>query len=80
MDIRAVYNLAFALTTFKSDRFYDAIRAVEALADDLIMELPPEASVIFTEILTHGSAWGDECYARLMRLAQARWIGAQGLG
>ena len=72
VDIHTIYNLAFALTAFKSEAFYRTIRAVQALADDLILELPPDVPVIFTEILTHGSDWGDEAHGRLLDLAKAR--------
>ena len=72
LDVHTVYNLAFALTKFKSPLFYDTTRRVWAVADERILALPEGVPLVVTEVLTHGSAWADEAWARLERLAEAR--------
>jgi len=72
LDIHSVYNIAFALTAFKSEAFYETIRAVQAVADRRIRELPKDVPVILTEILTEGTAWSNECLQRLLDLGKDR--------
>ncbi|WP_269581303.1 AAA family ATPase [Roseibium sp. Sym1] len=72
LDIHSVYNIAFALTDFKSDAFYETIRSVQAIADHRICELPPGVPVVLTEILTEGAAWSEECLQRLLDLGSRR--------
>ncbi len=72
LDNHSLYNIAFALTEFKSDSFYQTIRASQTIADELICGLPAGTPIILTEVLTEGSAWADECWARILRLAQER--------
>ena len=72
LDVHSVYNVAFALTEFKSPAFYATIRRVQAIADELILGLPEGMPLVVTEVLTHGSAWADECWTRLERLAELR--------
>lgn len=55
LDNHSLYNLAFALTDFKSAAFYHAVRSAQRIADDLIAALPTETPVILTEALTLGS-------------------------
>jgi len=72
LDIHSVYNIAFALTEFKSEAFYETIRAVHEIADRRICELPAGVPVVLTEILTEGPAWSDECLQRLLNLGSKR--------
>jgi hypothetical protein len=41
-----------ALTEFRSDAFYETVRAVQAVADARILKLPADVSVVLTETLT----------------------------
>jgi len=72
LDIHSVYNIAFALTDFKSDAFYETIRSVQAIADRRITELPAAVPVVLTEILTQGPDWAQECLQRLLNLGKSR--------
>lgn len=72
LDIHSVYNVAFALTDFKSDAFYETIRSVQEIADRRIFDLPAGVPVVLTEILTEGPAWSDECLQRLLELGRKR--------
>ncbi|MEO1223304.1 MAG: AAA family ATPase [Pseudomonadota bacterium] len=72
LDIHSVYNIAFALTEYRTEAFYDTVRAVQSIADERVLALPPEVPIVLTEILTKGSDWADECWRRLMTLAEAR--------
>lgn len=72
LDNHSIYNVAFALTEFRSPAFYDAVRSVQKIADDLIFDLPAETPIILTEALTIGSSWADECWRRVQRLAMTR--------
>ena len=72
LDNHSVYNVAFALTEFKSPAFYEAVRRVQKIADDLILDLPIDTPIILTEALTLGGDWVDECWRRVQRLATTR--------
>lgn len=65
LDVHSVHNVAFARTEFKLPAFYDTIRWVRAVADEPILQLPADVPLVVTEVLTHGSPWADECWARL---------------
>lgn len=64
VDIHTLYNLAFALTEFRTPLFHQTVRRVEHIADDLIEKLPSETPVVFTTVLTGTSAWVTEEYQR----------------
>lgn len=70
LDNHTVYNVAFALTEFKSDAFYQAVKDVRAIAYRLIAELPPEVPVILTNAHAQDSAWGNACWDQAIDLAQ----------
>ncbi len=72
VDNHTLWNLAFALTERKTPAFYETIRTVRRLADDLICKLPDEVPVDMTEALTAGSAFCEEYWAGLERLSQSR--------
>lgn len=72
LDIHSIYNIAFTLTEVKSESFYETIRAVQAIADQRIRELPEHVPVILTEILTEGSGFAEECKQRLLDLGRDR--------
>ena len=72
LDNHSIYNIAFALTDFKSAAFYEAVRSAQRLADDLIAALPDETPIILTEALSLGSEWTDECWRRVLRLSESR--------
>ncbi len=73
LDLHTVYNLAFALTEFRSPDFYHATNAAEDLADDLISRLPATVPLIFTTVLTENASRStDADMARFARRAQGR--------
>jgi shikimate kinase len=72
LDIHTVYNLAFALTEFKSPEFVETVEAVEAIAHKLILKLPNDVPVVLTTVLAGESAWGSAEWARLEQLGKAR--------
>lgn len=72
LDVHTVYNLSLALTDHKSEEFFDTIRRIWDLADDLIAKLPPDQPVVFTEALADGSDWAVETWNRYLKLAQTR--------
>ena len=69
LDNHSIYNVAFALTDFKSAAFYDAVRDVRATADGLVKALPPEVPVILTNAHAQDSDWGNECWDAAIALA-----------
>ena len=73
LDIHSVYNVAFALTEFRSADFYYAINTVEDLTDDLINRLSKDVPLVFTTVLTEQTMRGaDADMARFVRRAEGR--------
>ena len=72
LDIHTVYNVAFALTEFKSPEFMEAIEKIEAIAHDLVRKLPRSTPVVMTTVLAGSSAWGDAEWARIEALGLDR--------
>lgn len=72
LDIHSVYNIAFALTEFKTPEFRDAVERVEDIAHDLVLKLPIGTPVVFTTVIAGDSAWGDAEWKRLKDLGEAR--------
>ena len=57
LDNHSIYNIAFALTEFRSPAFYDTVRAARDLAYQRILELPATTPVILTNWYSKGSSW-----------------------
>lgn len=72
LDNHSVFNVAFALTEFKSPAFYDTVRAVREVAYQRILDLPPAVPVVLTNWYSQGSAWGEENWDRAIALAKKR--------
>lgn len=72
LDNHTIYNLGFALTTFRSPEFYEAVRMVQDVADRYIAKLPLETPLVLTETLAGRKAWGDECWQRILTRAESR--------
>ena len=72
LDIHTVYNLAFALTEFKSPEFRDTVEKVETIAYDLIDKLPIDIPIILTTVLAGQGDWGDSEWAKIEHLGQKR--------
>ncbi len=70
LDNHSIYNVAFALTAFKSDAFYDTVRDVRAIASRQVAALPADVPVILTNAHTQDSAWGNDCWDHAVDLAQ----------
>jgi chloramphenicol 3-O-phosphotransferase len=72
VDIHTIYNLAFALTEFRTQAFFDATDRVEAIAHDLIHDLPLEVPVLWTTVLAGDSDRAIAAWNRLIDLGRAR--------
>ncbi len=64
VDIHTLYNLAFALTEFRTPEFRETVRRVEEIADELIAALPSDIPVVFTTVLTGETEWAIEEWQR----------------
>jgi predicted kinase len=72
LDNHSIYNVAFALTEYKSPEYYETIRAVRAIAYNRLLELPPMLPVILTNAHFQSSKWGNECWDAAINLAKRR--------
>lgn len=72
LDIHTVYNLAFALTEFKSDEFKATVEKVEALGHELIGKLPAAVPVVLTTVLAGDDPWGYAEWERMVQLGRSR--------
>jgi hypothetical protein len=72
LDNHSIYNVAFALTEFRSKRFYDTVRVVRDLAFQRVLELPPATPVILTNWYSADSDWGNENWDAVITLARKR--------
>lgn len=72
LDNHSIYNVAFALTEFKSTAYYETIRAVRAIAYRRVLDLPIDTPVILTNAHAVDSAWGNECWDEAIALARRR--------
>ncbi len=75
LDIHTVYNVAFALTEFKSPEFRATVEKIEKIAHDLIYKLPPRQPVVLTTVLAGNegdSDWGDDEWGRIEELGKMR--------
>jgi len=75
LDIHTVYNVAFALTEFKSPEFRKTVAKIEKIAHDLIHKLPSQQPVVLTTVLAGNageSDWGAEEWGRIEELGKAR--------
>ncbi|MEM7078359.1 MAG: hypothetical protein AAF513_06995 [Pseudomonadota bacterium] len=70
LDNHSIYNVAFALTEFKSEAFYSAVKDVRAIAYRLVAALPEDTPVILTNAHADDSAWGNACWDEAIDLAE----------
>jgi hypothetical protein len=72
LDNHSIYNVAFALTEFRSDAFHRTVRAVRDVAWAAAVELGPEIPIVLTT--AHGTRreWSEEWCAALVDLARRR--------
>ncbi|MEE2944939.1 MAG: AAA family ATPase [Pseudomonadota bacterium] len=70
IDNHSIYNVAFALTEFKSDAFYQAVRDVRSVAYGLAANLPSDIPVILTNAHAQDSKWGNDCWDHAIELAR----------
>jgi shikimate kinase len=72
LDAHSVYNVAFALTEFKSPEFRATVDKVEAIAHDLILKLSQDQPVVLTAVLSGGGDWAQAQWMRIEQLGKAR--------
>lgn len=71
LDNHTVFNVAFALTDFRSPEFYDTARAARDTAFDCAARLPADVPLIMTNALSD-SDWGRENWDAVRALATRR--------
>ncbi|MEM6649226.1 MAG: AAA family ATPase [Pseudomonadota bacterium] len=69
LDNHSIYNVAFALTEFKSPEFYETVRSVRKVAYDRVTEISQKTPVILTNAHFQDSRWGNECWDEVIDLA-----------
>jgi hypothetical protein len=72
LDNHSIYNVAFALTEFRSPQFYDTVRAVRDIAYRRVLDLPASVPIILTNWYSRGSDWGNENWDEIIALARKR--------
>ncbi len=72
LDIHSVYNVAIALTEFKSPAFIETVEQIEAIAHQLILDLPAGQPVVLTTVLTGTDGWGQQEWQRIVELGRQR--------
>jgi predicted kinase len=72
LDNHSIYNVAFALTEFKSRAYFETLRAVREIAFARVRELPAEVPVVMTNAHFTDSEWGNENWDAVIELARAR--------
>ncbi len=72
LDIHTIYNLAFALTEFRSPEFWETVEQVETIAHTLVSKLPTDQPVVFTTVLTSKSAREQSEWDKLVELGRKR--------
>lgn len=71
LDNHSIYNVAFALTEFRTPEFYETVRRVRAVAFDRVVQIDRKIPVILTDALTSGE-WGQETREVIHQLALRR--------
>lgn len=74
LDNHSIYNVALALTEFKSPPYYETLRAVRAIAYQRVLELPAGVPVVLTNAHMSDSDWGNECWDAVIELARTRGV------
>jgi len=72
LDNHSIYNVAFALTEFRSQQFYDTVRAVRDVAYQRVLDLPASVPIILTNWYSRDSDWGNENWDEIIALARKR--------
>jgi hypothetical protein len=72
LDNHSIYNVAFAVTGFRTPAFYQTVRAVRDIAYARILELPVTTPVVLTNWYSQDSAWGAENWDEVIALARKR--------
>lgn len=72
LDNHSIYNVAFALTEFRSQQFYDTVRAVRDIAYRRVLDLPASVPIILTNWYSRDSDWGNENWDEIIALAHKR--------
>lgn len=72
LDIHSVYNVAFALTEFKSPEFVETVEEIEAIAHRLIRKLPAQQPVVLTTVLAGTDERANNEWRRIVELGQER--------
>ncbi|MEP7007841.1 MAG: hypothetical protein ABI810_17815 [Sphingomonas bacterium] len=76
LDNHSWMNVAIALTEFGSAAYYEAARAVRDVAFGVVLALPPEVPIIFTNVNATGgtSGFAEEHWNAIRALAAKRKV------
>src|SRR5689334_8655837 len=72
LDNHSIYNIALALTAFKSDAYYETLRATREIAYRRVLEIPNSIPVVLTNAHFVDSAWGNESWDAVIDLTRNR--------
>jgi deoxyadenosine/deoxycytidine kinase len=72
VDNHSIYNLAFALTDYKSAAYYETLEAVRDIAFERVLELSEDVPVVFTNAHMSDSNWGNSNWDAVTDLARRR--------
>jgi hypothetical protein len=72
LDNHSIYNVAFAVTEFRTPSFYQTVRAVRDIAYARVLELPAAMPIVLTNWYSEDSAWGVENWDEVIALARRR--------
>jgi hypothetical protein len=72
LDNHSIYNVAFAVTEFRTPPFYQTVRAVRDIAYARVLELPAATPIVLTNWYSEDSAWSVENWDEVIALARRR--------
>jgi hypothetical protein len=72
IDNHTIYNPAFATTEFRSDRFYETVRAVRQVTFEQATFLGSETAIVLTIAPGRNPTWGREWQIAIRDLADRR--------
>jgi len=74
LDNHAIYDVALAVTDFRSAEFFETVRAVRAIAYDRVVRSPLSMPIVLTDALFEDSDWGRESWRDVLLLAERRKV------
>jgi len=72
LDNHSIYNVAFALTEYRSEAFYRTVQAVRDIAWQAALDLPPETPLLLTTASGTIPWWREQWRDAVVDLARQR--------